>query len=204
MEASGTNLAGVGDEALLLRLQQGDDDAFELLVRRYGTRMMAVARRILGNDSDAQDAVQEAFLSAFRSIDKFDGRSQLGTWLHRITVNACLMRLRKQQRRNEQDIERLLPSFEPNGHLADRQTDWSEPALAQVERQETRDLVRQAIDQLPEDYRTVLLLRDIEELNTAETAAALGVSNALVKTRLHRARQALRGILGEHFQGGAA
>lgn len=204
MEASGTNLAGVGEEALLLRLQQGDDDAFELLVRRYGTRMMAVARRILGNDSDAQDAVQEAFLSAFRSIDKFDGRSQLGTWLHRITVNACLMRLRKQQRRNEQDIERLLPSFEPNGHLADRQTDWSEPALAQVERQETRDLVRQAIDQLPEDYRTVLLLRDIEELNTAETAAALGVSNALVKTRLHRARQALRGILGEHFQGGAA
>jgi RNA polymerase sigma-70 factor (ECF subfamily) len=184
----------MADEAeLVAALQAGVDDAFEQLVRRYGGRMLAVARRLVGEDDDARDVVQEAFLSAFRAIDRFEGTARLSTWLHRITVNAALMRLRSRRRRPEKSLDVLLPHFEADGHMTSPGEPWQ--PLAALEGAELRTLVRERIDELPESYRTVLLLRDIEELETGEVAVLLGVNTGTVKTRLHRARLALRSLL---------
>jgi RNA polymerase sigma-70 factor (ECF subfamily) len=192
------------DEATMLaRMQAGDDDAFEACVRIYCTRMLAVARRILHNEEDARDAVQEAFLSAFKQIGRFQGLSQLGTWLHRIAVNAALSRLRSLQRHPEKPIEDLLPHFGEGEHQVDPPVLWKTAPETALQQQESRDLVHRCISQLPESYRTVLLLRDIEGLDTEETAQMLGTSPGVVKTRLHRARQALRSLLDPHFRGGA-
>lgn len=182
-------------------LQEGRAEAFEHLVRGYGGRMLAVARRLLHHEEDAQDAVQEAFVNAFRSIGTFDGRSQIGTWLHRIVVNAALMKLRRKARKPERSIEELLPTWLPDGHREAPGPAWAESGESMLARRETRELVRQSIEQLPETYRTVLVLRDIEELDTEETARLLEVTSAVVKTRLHRARQALRTLLDPHFGG---
>lgn len=189
----------VQEAELLAALRSGQEDAFERLVRAHSGRMLSVCRRILRNDEEAKDAVQEAFVSAFRGIRSFEGTSQLGTWLHRIAVNASLMRLRSKKRRPEESIEDLLPRFSEDGHARNDPQDWSPSALQMVETRETRDFVRGCIDRLPEMYRVVLLLRDIEELDTAEAAEVLGVSEGVVKVRLHRARHALRRLLGERF-----
>jgi len=146
--------------------------------------------------------VQEAFLSAFRSIDRFQGNARLSTWLHRIVVNAALMKLRTRRRKPEEPIDALLPGFLPDGHREERSGPW-QPSAA-LERREQQALVRAAIDRLPDSYRTVLLLRDIEELDTAEVAEMLGLSPAVVKTRLHRARLALRELLAPLVRDGSA
>ncbi len=186
------------DAALLAGLRAGEDAAYETLLRAYSGRMLAVARRFMGSEDDAREAVQEAFVSAFKAMDRFEGDSRISTWLHRIVVNACLMKLRTRRRKPEESIDDLLPKFAENGHLDVSGAGW-EGADALIERDETRALVRESIERLPEAYRTVLLLRDIEELDTEQTAEALGLSKAAVKTRLHRARQALRQLLDEHF-----
>jgi RNA polymerase sigma-70 factor (ECF subfamily) len=188
------------DVALVARLRAGDDEAFELVVRTYSGRLLAVTRRILGNDEDARDAVQDAFLSAFRSLDRFEGGSLLSTWLHRIAVNAALMRLRTRRRKPEESIENLLPVYKDDGHHQERFSSWTEPVDVSMTRAENRALVRRCIEGLPDTYRTVLVLRDIEELDTEETARALGISGNAVKIRLHRARQALRTLLAPHFR----
>jgi RNA polymerase sigma-70 factor, ECF subfamily len=183
----------------LARLRAGDEDACDALVREYGGRMLAVARRMLRSDEDAADAVQDAFISAFTSIRRFRGGSSLYTWLHRIVVNACLMRLRSLGRRNEISLDSLCPALGESGRHVQPVAAWSEPALKQLESAEIRATVRCCIDQLPDGYRTILLLRDIEELDTDETAKLLGLSPANVKTRLHRARQALRRLIEPRF-----
>jgi RNA polymerase sigma-70 factor (ECF subfamily) len=193
----------IPDEATLVtQLQAGDEDAFEVCVRLHCSRLLAVARRILRNDADAYDAVQDTFLSAFKSIGQFQGQAQLGTWLHGIVVNAALGRLRKQQRHPEQPIEGLLPHFTDDEHQADTPVPWKAAPDVPLQQQESNALVRRCIDQLPESYRIVLLLRDIEGLDTDETARVLGTSVGVVKTRLHRARQALRTLLDPHFRRG--
>ena len=188
------------EQQLLERLRAGEDAAYETLLRLHSGRMLAVARRFLASEEDAHEAVHEAFVSAFRAMDRFEGGARLSTWLHRIVVNACLMKLRTRRRKPEESIEGLLPRFLENGHLAEMSTGWREGAETLLERDETRSLVRAAIDRLPEAYRTVLLLRDIEEYDTEQAAEALGLSRAAVKTRLHRARQALRQLLDPHFK----
>jgi RNA polymerase sigma-70 factor (ECF subfamily) len=196
---------GVDEAELVASLRTGDPAAYEKLVRLYGPRLLSAARRILRNEEDAREAVQDAFLSSFRGIHGFDGGvSRLSTWLHRITINAALMKLRRLHRQQELPIDTLLPTFHDNGHPARLAVPWQESGDRIAERQENRLLVRACIDQLPETYRTVLLLRDIEEFDTEETANLLGVSPGVVKTRLHRARQALRALLDPHFRGGAA
>lgn len=196
---------GAEDEAALLReLRSGSERAYERLVRTEMARMLAVARRLLQNEEEARDAVQEAFVSAFRSIGHFEGGCRLSTWLHRIVVNAALMKLRSRKRRPEEDIEDLLPQFQEDGHQVPPSQDWAEPADALVERREVRELVRGSIDRLPETYRNVLMLRDIEELTTEEAAEMLGITANAVKIRLHRARQALRTLLDPHLRGQTA
>jgi RNA polymerase sigma-70 factor (ECF subfamily) len=183
------------DAQLVARLREGDAAAHEQIVREHGGRMLAAARRLLRVEEDARDVVQESFIAAFRAIDGFAGTARLSTWLHRIVVNTALMRLRSRRRRHEDSIEDLLPKFAEDGHFADEQQEWETSCEDVLDRQQTRAMVRAAIDQLPENYRTVLVLRDLEELDTDETAAALGVTPNTVKTRLHRARHALRALL---------
>jgi len=180
-------------------LRAGDAAAFERLVQRHAARLLVITRRYLGDEHEAQDALQDAFIAAFRGLPKFEGIARLATWLHRIAVNAALMRLRTRRRRHEVAIESLLPSFDTTGHRIVAREAWSEPADALLERADTRDTVRRLIDRLPDDYRIVLLLRDIEELDTAETASMLGISPGAAKVRLHRARQALRQLLEEEL-----
>lgn len=192
------------EAALLAGLRAGSNDAYESLVRATSARLLAVARRIVGSEEDARDVVQESFISAFKALDRFEGNAKLSTWLHRIVVNKALMRLRTRKRKPEESIEPLLPAFKDDGHQVRAATDWADGADVELERAETRDFVRSQIDRLPDTYRTVLLLRDIEEMNTPETAAMLGITENAVKIRLHRARQALRGLLDERFGGAEA
>ena len=192
-----------GDELkLLARLRAGEESAFEDLVRTFSPRLFVVARRIVGNDEEARDVIQETFLSAFRSIDRFAGDAKLSTWLHRIVINTALMKLRRRRRKPEESIEPLLPAFLSDGHHAERFAAWTEPADRSLSRKETREAVRRHIDELPESFRTVLLLRDIEGLSTEETARLLETTPNAVKIRLHRARQALRTLLTPHFSRG--
>ena len=188
---------------LVAHLRAGDDDAYATLVKQQAGRMLAVARRMLGSEEDAQDVVQEAFLSAFKAIDRFEGTSRLSTWLHRIVVNAALMKIRASKRRPETPIEELLPTFLEDGHPAVMPAGWKKTAQDVLESKETRAMVRGLIDELPELYRNVLLLRDIEGLDTKETADLLEVSPNAVKIRLHRARLALRTLLDPHMREGA-
>ena len=189
-----------GDACLLDRLRRGDDAAFTELVEQYGGRLLAVAKRVLRNEDDARDAVQDAFLSACRALAAFKGDAKLSTWLHRIVINAALMRLRSRKQRSEQSIDDLLPRFDDEG--------WWDASLRPVavsshdlfERRESRTLVRGCIERLPDTYRTVLVMRDIEDLDTDEVAERLGVTPNAVKIRLHRARQALRSLIEQAQQ----
>ena len=186
------------DLALLQALQRGDDEAYAVLVRQHGRQMLATAKRILGCDEDAQDCLQEMFLSAFRSIGAFEGKSRLSTWLHRIIVNVALMKLRSRRARPEHSIEDLLPQFSEDGHHLEPPCPWSENAIASLQTSESRQLLRRAIEQLPDGYREVVLLRDIEGLSTETTGQMLGITTNAAKIRLHRARQALRTLLSPH------
>jgi RNA polymerase sigma-70 factor (ECF subfamily) len=177
------------DSDVLEQIRQGDEVACAALVRQYAPRMQATARRFLSCDDDCADAVQEAFLSAFRNLDSFAGQASLGTWLHRILVNACLMKLRARSRRRLVPLDDLLPA------CRDDRAD----ALA---RDEARARVRACIESLPEPHRTILWLRDIEEYDTDQTARRLGITPGAVKTRLHRARHALRPLLEPLVLGG--
>jgi RNA polymerase sigma-70 factor, ECF subfamily len=192
------------DASLLSRLRSGEPQAFEMLVRTHTPRLLAVARRLLRNEEDAKDAVQEAFLNAFRSLGSFEGASRVSTWLHRIAVNVALMKLRSQRRKPEHSIEGLLPAFLEDGHHALHPPEWRDGADVLLERREDREFIRACIDELPESHRTVLILRDVEELDPQETARALGVTENVVKVRLHRARQALRSLLEPRFRRGVA
>lgn len=193
---------GFPDEAsLLARLRAGDDEAFAELVKATIDRMLATARRMLHSDEEAQDAVQEAYLSAFKSLDRFTGDSRLATWLHRITVNAALMRLRSRKARPMAALDDLLPRYKDDGHRFEPVAAWTPVSGEDLERDEIRRNVRAKIDELPDDYRTVLILRDIEGLDTNAAGVALGITPGAVKTRLHRARQALRTLLEQEFVG---
>lgn len=185
---------------LLAGLRAGNGEAYERLVRAYGGRLLAVARRFLSSEDDARDALQEAFLSAFRAIGSFQEGARVSTWLHRIVINAALMKLRSRRRKPEESIDNLLPTFLEDGHREDPGPAWKETAESALQQRETRALVRECIERLPESYRTVLLLRDIEELDTEEAAQLLGISPNAVKIRLHRARQALRTLLDPYFR----
>ena len=183
------------ERQLLAQLRAGDEDAFGLVVQRYGGRMLATARRFLNNEYDAQDAVQEAFTSAFRALNKFNGEAMLSTWLHRIVVNASLVQLRSKSRRSEQPIETLLPRFDHDGEWIDEPVTWTDATQTILERRDSREMVRRCIERLPDKYRSVVLLRDIEELDTDETARSLATTANTVKVRLHRARQALKRLI---------
>jgi len=188
-----TNSAALDDAMLLDRLRRGDRDAAALLVQRHNRALWRIARGILRHDADAEDAVQDGYLRAFTRIHEFRGDAGLGTWLARIVINEALRRLGT--RRAMVDVSELTESAAPG----DR---WrSDLALSQdpertAARQELRRTVEQAVDALPVPFRLVFIMRVVEQASIEETAAALAVPPATVKTRLHRANQALRQTLG--------
>jgi len=182
------------DSRLAERLKANDPTAMEDLVRELGPRLLAVARRITGNEHDARDAFQDGMISAWKNIGSFQGDSKLSTWLHRIIVNAALAKLRKNKRSPRTSLDGLLPTFDESGHRVLGQSVG--PRVGErLEREELQRIVREKIEELPEDYRNVVVLRDIEQLDTKQAAEILGIKEGAVKTRLHRARQALRSLL---------
>jgi RNA polymerase sigma-70 factor (ECF subfamily) len=190
----------VSEQRLIDALRAGEEWAYETMILEYGGRLLAVARRFVRNDEDARDVLQAAYLSAFRAMKRFEGSSQLATWLHRIVVTTALMRLRSKRRKPEDFIDDLLPGFHADGHHIEQFADWSSSADRLLEQEETRKFVRGCVNQLPDQYRVVLLLRDIEERSTQEVAELLELTPNAVKVRLHRARQALSTLLRREYQ----
>lgn len=184
------------EQAFLECLRAGDDSCYETLVRRFGPQVLATAKRYLRTDADAADCFQETFIAVFENIAKFEQRSTIGTWVRSIAVNQCLMRLRSRARRQEDSIENLLPVFDEDGaridHFSSRQPSTIGDSLDAAH---IKSIVREKIDELPENARVMLLLRDIDGYSTKETAAKLGIELSAAKTRLHRARSALRSLL---------
>ena len=190
-----------GSDDLVASIKAGNDDAIESLVKEHASWMTAVAWRITRDRALAEDCVQEAFLNALRKISDFEGRSTLKTWLHRIVVNQALVKLRKRGRANEVQIDQWMPEFDENACRIEQ--DWPQIRTPEelLERRDNRAFIHAQIDQLPEGYRIVLQLRDIEELSTSEVAELTGLSETNVKVRLHRARSALKKLIEPLLRG---
>lgn len=183
--------------SLVQRLRGGNQKEFEETVRTFGGRLLATARRYLPSEDDAQDALQDALLCAFRSIGKFNGDRQLSTWLHRIVINSALMHLRARRQRPDAapiQIDELQSHFDQAANWM-VESSHTMPAHVSFEIAETQAMVRRCIEELPAAHRLIVTLRDIDELDTEEVASLLGITSATVKVRLHRARQALKVII---------
>ena len=194
------------DLRLVERLRGGDAAALETLMERYASRVYRLAQGITRNEADAQEVVQDVFLTVFRKIHTFEGRAALGSWIYRVAANAALIKRRGKRAEVEVSFDSELPTFLPDGHRAGAPAfvlaDWSQTPEAELLSRETREILNQAIDALPDRYRTVLVLRDIEGLSNEEVAEVVGESVAAVKSRLHRARMALRERLTRHLSPG--
>jgi RNA polymerase sigma-70 factor (ECF subfamily) len=172
----------------------------EEVFREHAPRIYNLARRMLGNDADAEDVTQDVLLQVIRKLDTFRGESAFPTWLHRVTVNAALAHRRKRASREEHRLRDPLDSFLEDGSHATPVRKWSiQPDQAALDR-EVHDLIERAIAQLPELYRDVYVLADVEGLPNADIGAALGLSVPAVKSRLHRARLLMRNTLAPHFE----
>lgn len=184
------------EAVLIARLRARDAGALEILMERHAARVFRVAYGITRNEADAEEVVQDVFLSLFEKIGAFEERAALGTWLYRVTTNAALLRRRGKRLELEVSLEDQLPSFKDDGHRAGERSfllaDWSASAEEEMLCGEIQDHVRRAIDMLPPHYRAVVMLRDIEELSNEEAAEILGEPVSSIKSRLHRARMALR------------
>lgn len=186
------------EAALVARAKAGDADAFSQLVSHYERRVFRLAKNITRHDEDAEDVLQEAFLKAYEHLDRFEGNSKFYTWLVRIAVNEALMKLRKRK------TDKTVPLDEPvelGEEAMQREIAvWDGNPEQQYSGEEMKKILEEALDTLKPDFRTVFTLRDIEELSTEETAETLGISVAAVKSRLLRARLALREKLTRQFK----
>jgi RNA polymerase sigma-70 factor (ECF subfamily) len=190
------------DHRLLERIRAGDKAACDDCVRVHSPGIYRLALRLMRDQSDAEDVVQETFLSAFKGIDRFDGRSGLGTWLYRIAFNAAMMRLR----RKRPDVVPVEGTDDQEGEMPipEALVDWCLLPEQELVNAEARAEMERAIGELPPKLRAVFVMRELEELSTGETAQALGLSEQAVKTRLHRARLLLRERLTGYFAAGTA
>ena len=185
------------DNKLLAAIRRGDQRAVRKLVDSHSPRLYNLALRILRNSQDAEDAVQEAFITALDKLDKFDGRAEFATWLYRIGVNTSLMALRKKRSRHRKEESIEVPQFED---IRSRELmDWAADPAHELLDAEMRETMEAAIDKLPAKYRVVFVLRDLEGLSIEETSQTLGLSAANVKVRLMRARLFLREALSQYF-----
>lgn len=191
------------DLELVERLKRGDAAALEALMERYASRVYRLAHGITRNAADAEEVSQDVFLNLFRKIGTFEGRAALGSWIYRVTANAALIKRRGKRFEVEVPLEDHLPTFKEDGHRdGDRAyvlADWSQSPEEELLSRETRGLLNRALDELPDHYRAVVVLADVEGLSNEEAAAALEESVASVKSRLHRARMTLRERLTRHL-----
>ncbi len=189
---------GFDESALVARAKTGDAQAFTDLVNRYERKIYRLAKHITQNDEDAEDVLQETFLKAYEHLGNFQGNSKFYTWIVRIAVNEALMKLRKRKG------DRTVPLDEPvdtGEEMVTREIAvWDDNPEQRYSREEIQDILDKAVEGLKPDFRTVFILRDIEELSTEETAEALGISIPAVKSRLLRARLALRERLTRQFK----
>ncbi len=186
------------DQELVERLKTGEEAAFEALLARYQGKVYRLAMSFTRNPEDAEEVLQDVFLTVYRKIGSFDGRSAFGTWLYRIAVNAALMKLRGRGPIQE-SLEEYLPQFTEDGRHTRMVVDWTPGPEEQLLRQERTLVVREAIEALPPDYKAVLVLRDLEGLSNGEVAEIMDTSVLAVKARLHRARLVLRGKLERYM-----
>lgn len=184
------------ERQLIERLRARDTSALETLMDRHTGRLYRLAYGITRNDADAEEVVQDVFLTLFRKIDGFEGRAALGSWLYRVTANAALIKRRGKRAELEVSLEEQLPTYRADGHReGDRSfvlADWSETPEETLLSGEARKTLERALDRLPHHYRAVMVLRDVEGLENDQVAEILGESVPTVKSRLHRARMALR------------
>jgi RNA polymerase sigma-70 factor (ECF subfamily) len=196
VQAIETSRAEIDLEALL----SGDAHEFEKLVRQESPRLFRVILRIVRDENEAESVMQEAYLQAYKRLGTFRRESKFTTWLYAIAINLAKAALRKSLRYTSlqgEDIDRLQPTF-VDGHYIDSFETWRPDKVTELE--DRKRIVQEAIDRLPPDYRAIVILRDIEELSTAEAAAMLNITEGAARVRLHRARQALRTILDGYFR----
>lgn len=191
------------ERVLIASLRDGDLGALEALMARYGDRVFRLAYGICRNEADAEEVAQDVFLTVFRKIDTFEGKSAFWTWLFRITTNSALIKRRGKRFEIEVSLEQYLPAWRPDGHRAGERSfvlrDWSPSPEGELLSGEVREVLHRAIDALPPDYRAVLVLRDVEGLSNEDVAGVVGETVACVKSRIHRARMVLRERLTTHL-----
>ena len=189
------------DAALVEALRRDDPEAPTTLVATYGDRVYRLARRITGSNEDAEEVAQDALWTAARKIASFKGESAFGSWLYRITANAAYMKLRSRRAKaNEIALDDVLPALDEEGRHFEPMDDWSSRVDEQALQGELREVLEGAIASLPPDYRTAVVLHDIEGLSNPDIAETLGISLPAVKSRIHRSRLFLRQRLSEYLK----
>ena len=184
------------DEVLVKRAQQGDTAAFDELVRRYTSIVYRVLYKILRHEEDTQDALQDTFVSAYRALPRFRQDARFSTWIYRIATNAALMKARA---RKNNLVSLDHPTEDPDAQSAWELPDWSATPDEEIMTGETRRIMEDAIQALPPEQRAAFVLHDIQDLSSAETAQAMGITVSAVNSRLHRARVFLRDRIGRHL-----
>ena len=193
----------IQDEELVRRIRTGDRDQFEVLAKRYASKIYGLAMRLTRNPWDAKDLVQDIFLLVYTKLDGFRGESAFGTWLYKVALNCIYMKLRQRKHAAEESIDDYLPKFDERGTMLGTVRTFREDPESEAIRHQSTAAVREAIARLPLEYRMVLVARDIDDLSGEETAEALCLTVPAVKSRLHRARLFLRQLLENRFGEGA-
>jgi RNA polymerase sigma-70 factor (ECF subfamily) len=189
----------LADSELVKRAQRGNTAAFEELVKRYEHKVYNIAYRMLSNEEEAKDALQDTFIRAYRFIKKFKGDSSFYTWLYRITTNVCLTRLKRRQGKDNVTVSLDEPVQDEEDMIRELPDVKHTPEIL-FERKQTQQAIQTAISELPSDYRTVVVLRDLQGLSNKEVSKALQLSIAAVKSRLHRGRVFLRKKLSKYIE----
>jgi RNA polymerase sigma-70 factor (ECF subfamily) len=193
-----SDVSELRDEDVVQRVLAGETALFEIVMRRYNQRLYRVARSILRDDGEAEDVMQDAYVRAYQHLDQFAGKAAFSTWLTRIAIHEALARKRRRGRHDELDALRSIHGDSMPILKSSAPSPETDAATS-----ETRRLLESAIEALPEAYRTVVVLREVEDMSVAETASSLGVTEGVVKTRLHRAHAMLRRELYSRAQGRA-
>lgn len=189
------------DAALVEALRRDDPNAADQLVETYGDRVYRLALRITGSKEDAEEAAQDALWTAARKIQMFKGDSAFGSWLYRITANAAYQKLRTRKTKSREiALEEVLPALDWDGRHFEPMDDWSQRVDEQTLQRELRGVLEEAIEQLPPDYKTALVLHDIEGMSNPDIAETLGISLPAAKSRVHRSRLFLRQRLAGYMQ----
>jgi len=200
-ESSGKGqLSGEDERLLIQRVKAGDQKAFEVIFSRYVNRVYRQAFKLVGNEADAEDVVQEVFLLVYRKAQSFLGKSEFSTWLYRLTANAALTKLRQRKKEKEVSLDEYLPKFRKDGHhLVRPVVDWTQDIDKFVAIKEYSQIIKEAMEQLSPMDKAVVMMSDMEEMSNPEISETLGISVQAVKARLHRARLFLRGKFTAHL-----